>query len=65
MDAPEIRNYNIADAGLKCKQVQNLARYEETLESVEYHDYCDNFMSFYICKTYQIVLLYLTVIIVQ
>lgn len=65
MDALEIQNYNIADAGLKCKQVQNLARYEETLESVEYHDYYYNFMSFYICKIYKIVLLYLTSIIFQ
>lgn len=65
MDPPEIPNYNTADVGLKCKQVQNLARHEKTLGHVEYHDYCDNFMSFYICKIYQIVLFNLTLITFQ
>lgn len=65
MDPPEIPNYNTADAGLKHKQVQNLARYEETLGSVDYHNYCDDSMSFYICKIYQIVLFYSTLITFQ
>lgn len=54
----EIHNYNIADVGIKHKQAQNLARYEEVLGSVEYHNHCVNLMSFYICKNYQIVLLF-------
>jgi hypothetical protein len=58
MNPLEIQNCNIADVEIKHNQVQNLARYEEALGSVEYHNHCVNFMSFYIYKTYQIVLVF-------
>ena len=50
MNPLEIQNCNIADVEIKHNQVQNLARYEEALGSVEYHNHCVNFMSFYIYK---------------